>query len=147
MKHCAYILLLLLTSCANTQTSIDPKLRSYVEAFARAGNFHTLPPLTVQFGNGATAENDGECIEYDDSANTPNIVNIVQNYWDWYNETQRTLLMFHELGHCVLHRVHNNALNTNGMPVSIMYYVSTASEDQFNVRPLPYLLELFHPSN
>ena len=54
------------------------------------------------------------------------VVVINPNYWHHVSEDEREFLIFHELGHCVLDRRHDNTilLNLNGyinMPRSMMY--------------------------
>jgi hypothetical protein len=48
-------------------------------------------------------------------------VRINRHYWGIYNETVRTIVMFHELGHCILERPHSDARLPDGCPLSIMY--------------------------
>jgi hypothetical protein len=52
-----------------------------------------------------------------------NEIKVNRNYWEKINEKQREQLIFHELGHCVLNKDHNNdIIDINGFscPYSIM---------------------------
>ena len=48
-------------------------------------------------------------------------VSIDKAYWDTASPPQKEVLIFHELGHCVLGRGHNDQLNESESPLSIMY--------------------------
>jgi hypothetical protein len=139
----------LISGCGvlNKPNSIDPTLQPYLDSFVAAGNIQgNLTPdgLTMQFGvmptnTGETL--DGYC-EWGPLGN--NTVTISQDYFSQYDETKRTLLVWHELGHCVLGRGHNNTINpVTGYPESIMYYESTASAVEYKLDPTPYVSELF----
>lgn len=100
----------------------------------------TLDP-SLASSYGAT----GMCYTRPDT--TPNI-HIDQGYWQHSTDTQKQILLFHEMGHCLLGRVHNNSLS-NGMAVSIMYFASdmwtsgTAQQYYLDNRQ-SYVYELFH---
>lgn len=47
-------------------------------------------------------------------------VTIDKTFWDKSNEDMRYELIYHELGHCILGREHNNAVLVNHRPASIM---------------------------
>jgi hypothetical protein len=50
----------------------------------------------------------------------PRKITIDALYWSKATKTQRKLLMFHELGHCVFNREHKEDKYTDGCPKSIM---------------------------
>ena|SRR5438105_1597512 len=69
---------------------------------------------------------------------------ILEPYWNSINDSEKETLIFHELGHCVLGRQHeNNALG--GYPHSIMYFANTIGEDQiyYKAHRQEYINELF----
>lgn len=144
MKTLMLSLLVLLAACG--KNSIDPQLQPYLDSFVVAGNITgNLTPngLTMRFGSIAAATDaDGDC----QWALGGNTITIDPTYFADYTEIQRTLLVWHELGHCALGRQHNNSINpVTGYPVSIMYYESTASAIPYAQNPLPYDTELFNP--
>jgi hypothetical protein len=47
-------------------------------------------------------------------------IRINQNLWRVLNNLSREELIFHELGHCLFNRYHENSLLPNGRPASIM---------------------------
>jgi len=79
----------------------------------------------------------------------PPLVRIVKDFWTQYNNTQKEILMFHELGHAVLRRQHTNEMlpnctNYKSMMMDgnqfIIYGSETDSKRQY------YIDELFNPS-
>jgi hypothetical protein len=141
------ISLLVLVGCG--KNNIDPQLQPYVDSFVQLGNVSSpLTPngLSVQFGTipDTSAEFDGYC-QWGPTGN--NTITINQSTWVNYDETQRTLIMYHELGHCVLGRWHNNSLDpVTGAPMSIMYYSATQASVQYQINSAPYIQELFNPA-
>jgi len=51
---------------------------------------------------------------------TPNHVMIDTDFWNTASESAREMIVFHELGHCYLHRGHNDIAHANGTCSSIM---------------------------
>jgi len=47
-------------------------------------------------------------------------IKILESYWTRASDSQKKLLVYHELAHCYLNRPHKSQL-VNGIPVSIMY--------------------------
>lgn len=81
----------------------------------------------------------GLCTSYGSGVND---VQIRGSWWNQVSETQRMLLVHHELGHCVLYRGHRSATDSSGIPLSIMY-PSILPSSTFNSRKPAYLNELF----
>jgi len=54
------------------------------------------------------------------SRNAVNEILIDQNFWDRSSHLSKELIVFHELGHCYLNKVHNNLVAANGTCGSIM---------------------------
>lgn len=122
-----------LVSCGNKSAKVDPQFRTYVAGFestvgADASDvdlaFKKLPPPTI-----------GECNETDERA----WINIDPIFWKSADTNQREELIFHELGHCVLGREHNNSLFSSGCPKSIMNEYEMTSECYESNRQALYL--------
>lgn len=47
-------------------------------------------------------------------------VTVDQQYWNNASDLQREMVVFHELGHCVLGRGHREGANNNGICISVM---------------------------
>jgi len=135
------ILLVILSSCGKLY--IDPALQPYIDQFELAGNIPT-GPLVAKFGvlTRVTGE-EGECSTNFFSAPT---ITINPTFWAFASETDRTLVVFHELGHCVLNRAHNNTV-AGGHPVSIMNLHATWVSDLYEINSAPFLNELFKPTD
>lgn len=43
-----------------------------------------------------------------------------KDYWETLNVFQKKTLLYHELGHCVLYKMHNNEILKDGCPKSLM---------------------------
>lgn len=63
-------------------------------------------------------------------------------HWDSYDSQQREMLIFHELGHCVLNLEHDRSLDSDGVPNDLMYPVNFDSLYYFRYRKF-YLDHLF----
>lgn len=59
----------------------------------------------------------GECYW---NSHAPELVNIDLPFWNSASDLDREYVMFHELGHCVLFREHDNSENDQGYCLSIM---------------------------
>ena len=103
----------------------------------------TLPSLYCAVSNTISHTNDVQKII---SINVP---------YCWQNDVQLEALIFHELGHCVLGRVHDNSLMPKGDPKTMMYpdnisvyspcvYFTGGGCDLLYRRPY-YIDELFNP--
>lgn len=75
--------------------------------------------------------------------NHPNTVTIDEEIWDELPEIYKEFIIFHELGHCVLFRDHEEASNS-GICASIMRSGLTRCRDNYNLNTRDsYLNELF----
>ena len=124
-----YILLLLFTSyfisCApaqGIQVSVDPTLQVYLDSFQRDIG---VDPSGISIGFADTeslanplGETVGECTIW---SNGTKQIQIDSGYWATISDTQKTELVYHELGHCAMLLQHIVGLDTNGCPLSIMY--------------------------
>ena len=73
---------------------------------------------------------------------TPRIV-VDRKYWEGYNEDERRMIMLHELGHCVLFRMHKEDEFDDGTPYSLMNPL-LFDESLYLSSQEHYLHELFH---
>ncbi len=103
--------------------TVTPELRPFYIAFEEeAANRGFDINLTqeevtgniVQLGNMGVL---GVCVRNDEA---PNRVAVDQEAWASASQAFRELIVFHELGHCVLNREHLDNEDANGICVSIM---------------------------
>lgn len=99
-------------------TDLDGTLQPYIDEFksrlALAGLTPDVSMLTVVFTDSLASNILGSCnmgAQY---------VRINRALWQTLNSGHREELIFHELGHCVLNRLHDTT-EVGGTPVSIMY--------------------------
>lgn len=106
---------------------IDSPFQQYVSNFeqvsAEEGSPLTITDLVVSFGVTNSLNETGVC-EWAENE-TPRII-VNQRIWNTLSDYDRQEVIFHELGHCVLRRVHQNgemlAYNgTTSVPASVMY--------------------------
>lgn len=101
---------LVITGCAGTPRVYDPgPFTYYVERFmgdaAAVGRPVQIYSLVVKFGDlSANPRRLGVC---QTGGGQPNTVTIDQAYWPTLTDAEKVALMYHELGHCVLFRPHN----------------------------------------
>ena len=75
---------------------------------------------------------------------TPNHVTIDIDFWNSASESAREMIIFHELGHCYLHRGHNDTTHADGTCSSIMRSGMGGCVDFYtNSNRKGYLTELF----
>ncbi len=80
------------------------------------------------------------------SQNTPGKVTIDKDFFINSNGNFQEFIIFHELGHCHLHRGHREDANAQGVCVSLMRSGVEDCRDNYNtLTRKQYIDELFHP--
>jgi hypothetical protein len=106
---------------------VDTPFTDFVNNFeqvsAQEGQPLAITDLVVQFGDTPTLNETGVC-EWADNT-TPKIT-VNQRIWNTLNDYDKQEVVFHELGHCILKRVHQTSEimaynNTVSIAESIMY--------------------------
>lgn len=127
--------------------NVDPLLWDYFETFeeeaTRRGSSIRLDQLALFAGIEEIHEDDvaGQC-SY--SSQSPNEITIDLSFWNQTNSAYRELVVFHELGHCVLGRGHRDEENEHGLCVSMMNSgLSGCNVLYNNTNRKAYLDELF----
>jgi hypothetical protein len=143
-----FFFFLLFFSCQKESDSIqkiDPPFQEYIDRFAKEASSRgvnvNLQSLVVTFSD--TLQN--YC-----GYGVSNSVQISSRVNCWQNQTDanKEILMFHELGHAILHRSHDNSILSNGDYKTMMLdgnQFSLYSEDTPERRKY-YLDELFNAS-
>lgn len=119
------LLLLLLSGCAKAQSNtteevvVDSALLFYFDKFHSdigvdtsniSGAIIALKHPTV-----------GNCVTYDDNSKT---INIDKSFWDKSTSNEREEVVYHELGHCAMGLKHDDRLDSDNCPLSIMYFAA-----------------------
>lgn len=130
-------LLVGLMGCGKCEEGIAPELRPYVDRFneiagrevvVSSGTCAVLADANVLVGFGV-CKDDG-------------LIVVNRLLWDSYNEEDREILFFHELGHCALGRSHDNRVDKYGAPMSMMHWAGVPMKRYMAHRQY-YLDELF----
>jgi hypothetical protein len=136
--------MLLLSACGNNTLQIDPQIKPYIDRYVqeaqKVGKTIVVNNLVASLGTLGQADWAGQCV----LGGTPTIT-LSQADWDLFDDAMREQLVFHELGHCVLFRDHNNDLDPYGNPVSIMYW-EMSSEAIYTQYRADWLIEMFYYS-
>lgn len=100
-----------LSGCGKPQT-IEVPFIPYVRTFEAV--YGQPVALDINFSDVLQIGQSGLCLH------DGNIL-ISREIWDHSTDTEKELVIFHELGHCVLNREHDMSLNAKGYPNSYMY--------------------------
>lgn len=85
----------------------------------------------------------GLCTYY---SHSPNHVTIDLEFWNRFSDNFKEMIVFHELGHCVLGRDHREGQLQDGRCLSIMRSGSEFCRDAYTPSTKAYYIsELFHP--
>lgn len=116
----------------------DPEFASYIHSFETISKKAVTVPVVFSDLDLSVA---GVCSVWSDGYKE---VTVSRFYWILYSDTLREILLFHELGHCVLGLSHNDAKSFN-CPASIMQsYIFTEDEarDCYEKNRFYYLEEI-----
>jgi hypothetical protein len=75
------------------------------------------------------------------------LITVNQSLWQTLTEAQRQLVIFHELGHCVLKRAHQNIQGTGGRLKQSIMDAHPLDLTDYTTYRTDYLAELFNPSS
>lgn len=133
--------------------SVDAGLQSYVTSFVteyqnRVNSNYKLQALDVHFVDVMPSSMAPGVVGLCSTSPTdvPHI-SVLASYWQNIPEATREELMYHELGHCVLGLDHRTAVDSNNVPLSIMYPYVLMSNVYNSSTKQPYLVELFTNSH
>lgn len=147
--------MLLLYSCSKdpitvinpSYLGVDPELWPFFENFEKEAAFRGLnidlsaENLTAEIDNIQERGVLGVC-QYGSAIN--NHITIDEPFWNSSGSLYREFVVFHELGHCVLFRDHNESMNGNGICLSIMRSGTENCRDAYTDQNRKYYLdELF----
>jgi hypothetical protein len=165
VRHLLFILTLsyILTACGPSHfsvatpspgpvsTVVDQSLQPYLDRFVSysliaLGNKIELPAIGIQFADlGFSVEKGGTNGRCTRDGTGAALVEIDRLFWQVTDEYRRENLLFHEFGHCILHREHLEAVDQFGAPISIMFPY-TLSTGLYSSRRNYYISELFQNS-
>lgn len=124
MRYVALFLFVIgLFGCGKeAKLDVDPVFYPYLMKFKmfadQYGKNVPIKELTVKFSD-LGPRYCGMCTH--STTNNPKLIEIDHMCWDDEDDLTREELMFHEFGHCLMDKGHNDNLRPDGTPVSIMY--------------------------
>ncbi len=145
--YCLILFFLSLACEKEAMVQIDNELQIYIDQFEAAALERGLDVNLSDVGIHAFIEDIegaivGQCQHKEDD---PNVILLDRNYWDNATEDERLFIVFHELGHCVLKREHNDQKDSNGYCTSIMHSSSQVCNIDFSLTERDrYFDELFN---
>ncbi|NRB51143.1 MAG: hypothetical protein HRU41_25960 [Saprospiraceae bacterium] len=104
-------------------SKVDEALQPYFERFdqeARARGLDFSVEMEELEADIIGIERDGVLGQCHYSEQAPNIVEVDDEFWARASDLEKEYVVFHELGHCVLGRNHNDDRNADGTCSSIM---------------------------
>ena len=127
------------------QGSLEYHLQSFEDEAALRGIFIDLDHLDLSISiQEIERDNVAGLCHY--NSNRPNEIIIDRSFWNSSNDLFREMVVFHELGHCVLARGHRETQDQNGSCLSIMQSGTGTCILRYNqVNRDFYLDELFYP--
>ncbi len=142
------VLLATISSCDQEYNNeIEAELQIHFNNFVEEASTHGLDISLDNFDIGAYIENIeqrgtlGQCKSY---SNGSKQIFIDEPYWNRVDEIKREYLVFHELGHCLLDRDHNDSRDSDGICTSIMQSGNGGCDGIYNLTNREILLnELF----
>ena len=90
---------------------------SFVEAAYASGRVLSGGRLRIEFGDIDNPKSVGRCYYYESR------VVMRRSFWESSSDVTKKILIFHELGHCLLFRKHDKTFLETGRPRSLMYPV------------------------
>lgn len=125
--HFAILLCLIIfsnQSCTSvSENEIEEELLVHFENFVEEAAINGLEISLAEIDISAYVENIesrgtlGQCKSYSDGSKQ---VVIDQQFWNRSSDIEREYIVFHELGHCILGRDHDDSKDESGQCISIM---------------------------
>lgn len=101
-------------------TEFGPLVASFLQEAAERGDTLVINNLIIKYDSSQSAQYCALCNSTSMQPGIQKIITVNPNIRCYSNPQEKETLFFHELGHCILGRSHNNALLPNGDPKSIM---------------------------
>jgi hypothetical protein len=140
---------------------IHENFEGYVEAFIEEASIRgidiEIDNLIIDYDSTLLSPYCGECNSHKRNVNFQKFIHVNPNISCWDHALQAEAFIFHELGHCILGRLHLEDTLPNGAPKSLMisdnisvyspcvYQLDPNVECNFTYRRDYYIDELFDP--
>jgi len=121
-KITLFTTIFLVFTCQMERDEVIPnEVKSFVDSFFLDAQLHGLDinrseiGLLIEFADIDQLLVDGQCNR------SENKITIDSFFWNFSTESEKKWLVYHELGHCVLERAHDNSSFVNGECKTIMH--------------------------
>jgi hypothetical protein len=136
MRYAIGLMLLVVVGCGKSPSYVQPEVQEYVSRFEQAAaseGVHVDSSALIITLQDTGFSNNEQGICYFDRVT----VTLNKKFWATAMDADKELLVFHELGHCLLGRQHIKAqsIMQASLPMTSMFMDYKAS----------YVHELFHP--
>ena len=143
-----FIIVLTMSNCTKQlDNEIESELQLHFDTFVNEAAAHDLDISIDNIDIGAYVANIeqrgtlGQCKSFSDGSKQ---IVIDQPFWNSASDIEREYVVFHELGHCLLGRDHNDEKDATGKCVSIMQSGDSGCDGIYNLQNRNSLLnELF----
>lgn len=139
----AIALLFTVVGCGRRQYSVDPRIEPVVQKFRdlskQYGHQQAVDSITISVLPHGQVDGSERVSGYCDGGGN---IQIDENVF-YEDPHVLELVVFHELGHCVLGRGHSSQQLDTGMPASIMYPDISDYPQGYEAHPETYWKELF----
>ena len=98
----------------------QPLISSFIQEAAQRGDTLVINNLIMKYDSSQSNKYCALCNSLSLEPNVQKIITVNPKVHCYNNAQEREALFFHELGHCILGRSHDNRLLPNGDPRSIM---------------------------
>jgi len=129
------------------ENEIETELMSYIQTFQSEAATHGVVIQLNEIDLDGYIENIeqrgtlGQCKSYSDGSKE---IVLDEPYWNRANDLEREYLVFHELGHCILEKDHNDSKDADGHCISIMQSGAGQCDGIYTIETREQLLkELF----
>jgi Zn-dependent peptidase ImmA (M78 family) len=85
-------------------TFFDSYVKTFEQESINHNNPHVVTDLVIKFSKDLKDLTLGDCIV---RSNATPVIRINVTWWEHLTEEQKEILLFHELGHCVLNKKHS----------------------------------------
>jgi hypothetical protein len=129
---------------SNPEATIERHIRAFEKEARSEGYPLRVRNVTVKVGP-LDRYTEGHCrfVRRGESGYSDLSVVLNSTYWEGHTSSEQEQLVFHELGHCILHREHNFYLRRDDeRPESIMY-PSLVPRQEYEEHRATYIAELF----
>jgi len=99
---------------------LQPIIETFVGEAASRGFSVEITNLIIAYDETLPITHCGQCNSTALNVNVQKIITINPNIQCWFSAQEREAFLFHELGHCILGRLHDSTLLPSGDPKSIM---------------------------